>query len=697
MAIRVSGMNSGMDTESIVSQLVAAQQTKVDKVTKSKTMIEWKKDAWSTMNSSIYKFYTGALAKVKTYGNFKSKAATASDTTKASITASNTAVAGSYQYRVNQLATAAVLTGGKLDSKYSATTNLTAADKIVDKDPSLSGKEISFSYQGVENILDGEGKQLYYVQTKNADGSVSLNESQTVGKDATLSEGQTLVAATQTVDKNVSYTFSDESSVNDINKFLKDNGITGITASVSAGKISFSNTNGVKADENGNPVAKATASISGDALGALGIATDGITGEASLNVNYVPQLDDEGDEVKDSAGKTVYKAEGGVAAAASALTYKVDNSSIKGDSLVSDLFNFNGSASTTISLGSNYNDITINATDTVDDVLDKFSKQGINAKFDTTNQRIFLTAPNTGAAKDFTLLDGGSGFLSTLGLDAASATKVDGQDSSITLNNVEFTSATNSVNVEGLGLTFDLKAANAEGEYNTVNVSNDVDGVYNMVKDFISEYNKLVASMSTSYYADKCTYDPLTDEEADAMTESQVNKWEEKIKTSILRRDDTLSSVMSTMRSALSSTVEIDGKNYGLSSIGIHTGEYTERGVLHIYGDADDASFVGKDNKLKELLSTDPDKVMNVLAGLTQNLYGSLTTQMKSSTLSSALTLYNDKSMNKQISEYSDTISTMETKLTEMEDRYYKQFSAMETALAKLDSNKSAVSSMLGV
>ena len=46
MAMRMTGMYSGMDTESIIQELVSAKRTKVDDVKKKLTKLEWKQDAW---------------------------------------------------------------------------------------------------------------------------------------------------------------------------------------------------------------------------------------------------------------------------------------------------------------------------------------------------------------------------------------------------------------------------------------------------------------------------------------------------------------------------------------------------------------------------------------------------------------------------------------------------------------------------
>ena len=69
---------------------------------------------------------------------------------------------------------------------------------------------------------------------------------------------------------------------------------------------------------------------------------------------------------------------------------------------------------------------------------------------------------------------------------------------------------------------------------------------------------------------------------------------------------------------------------------------------------------------------------------------------MGTTRLSSALTFYNDKEMNSQLSEYKKDISDWEEKLADIEDRYYSQFSKMETAMAKLNSQQNTFTNYLG-
>ena len=182
------------------------------------------------------------------------------------------------------------------------------------------------------------------------------------------------------------------------------------------------------------------------------------------------------------------------------------------------------------------------------------------------------------------------------------------------------------------------------------------------------------------------------------MSDKEVEQWENKIKDSLLRRDDTLNGLISSFRNNMMGYYRgADDVNYALSSIGIVTsGDYAEGGLLHIKGDEDDQEYSGETNTLKKLLEEDPDKVMNVLTTLAGKLYDDLGKKMQRTNMSSALTFYNDKEMASQLSDYKKSIANWEEKLTKMEDKYYSQFTAMEKAMASLNSKQNTLANYLG-
>ena len=287
-------------------------------------------------------------------------------------------------------------------------------------------------------------------------------------------------------------------------------------------------------------------------------------------------------------------------------------------------------------------------------------------------------------------------------LTNSGAKKIDGCDSEIKLNGITYTSSLNTYSINGLSIT--AMQATGDGDTNaiTVTTATDTQANYDKIKSFLTQYNSLINEMTSLYNADTAKgYEPLTDDEKSAMSDSEVEKWEEKIKSSLLRRDDSLESVMNLMTNAMSQPVTIDGKKYYLSSFGIKTLGFlnapeNQQNAYHIDGDEDDTATSGNEDKLMAMINSDPDTVVSFMQQLTTNLYDAIGTKMKSSTLSSIYKVYNDKEMASEYSDYTTTIKKWEQKLQDQEDAYYKKFSAMETALSKLQSQTSSLSNLFG-
>lgn len=282
------------------------------------------------------------------------------------------------------------------------------------------------------------------------------------------------------------------------------------------------------------------------------------------------------------------------------------------------------------------------------------------------------------------------------------AKKIDGQDAIIKLNGVEYTNATNAFSINGLNIVAQAETGDDEDDAISITTQTDVQGIYDKIKDFLTQYNALINEITSLYNADSAKgYEPLTDDEKDSMSDTEIEKWEEKIKSALLRRDDSLESVMNSMTSAMSKGIKIDGKTYYLSNFGINTLGYlnaaeNEQYAYHINGDEDDSATSGKADKLMAAITNDPDTVIEFMQNLCIGLYDAVGDKMKSTTLSSVYKVYNDKEMASEYSDYTDLIKKWEEKLEEKEDYWYNKFSSMETALSKLNSQSSSLSSLLG-
>ncbi|MCR5203803.1 MAG: flagellar filament capping protein FliD [Lachnospiraceae bacterium] len=349
---------------------------------------------------------------------------------------------------------------------------------------------------------------------------------------------------------------------------------------------------------------------------------------------------------------------------------------------------------------------------TISDFTSKLKEAGLNASFDAKNGRFFVSAKDSGEDNMFTMESSvsGEGGLAALGLmdidenlaktgqsaDSSSQVAiVKAQDARIKLNGAVIESGSNTINANGMKL--DLLGTTKEGEEIKISVTKDSQSVYDKVKDFVKGYNELMEEMYTKYNAASASkYAMLTSEQKEAMSEEEVKLWEGKIKNSLLRRDDTLNDLMQTFRSAMQETFEINGEKFSLSSFGIVTGDYREHGKLHIEGNEDDAEYATKTNKLMQMLEEDPEKVGEALSGIMSKFYDKMFDKMGTTKLSSALTFYNDKQMKTESDNYEKQIKNWETKLTDIENKYYKQFSAMEKMMSELQNKQSQLAGFFG-
>lgn len=643
-AIRMTGLVSGMDTESMVQELVKASSTKVDEVKKEKQLLEWKKEAWQSLNTKIYDFYKNELTALKSNITFKGKKADVNDTTKVSVTAKSGASDGTHIVSVKQLASSAYLTGA----------NITSA-----------GKNFTY-YNNAESSTD-------FADMKDASG----NSLDLAGKTISVSDGT----------KTLTYVLGGSgddgvADLDELNAKLDAEGV-GLKAVLKDAVIGFENSSAVT-DENGE--------ITGTAY-TIDAEAFGITGTVSY------KNDEENGLSTSVAGSVKLYDE-----------KQMTSSDIKSSTL---LTNIGIAVGTSFSI--NGKEFVVDETTTMSGLAAGLSKLGVSVSYDETQGRFYLNAAGTGAGNDFNVTSSSSDALDILGLGAG-ATKIDAKDAIIEYNGVEYRGSSNTFDINGLSITAKAVTGDYDAETGTftnnspinVSVATDTDSAYQAIKNFVNKYNELIDEMNTLYNEDKTTYEPLTDDERSQLSDTQIEKWEENAKKGILRRDSTINSLLSSMRSILNGSVEVtntDGttSRYTLSSLGIVTGDYSEKGKLHILGDEDDTAYAAETNKLREALASKPEIFSQVFAGTKDNagfgfqIYTSLTTAMSyKENRSSSFTFYENLTMENELDDYDDEIEKWQEKLQNLEDKYYDQFAAMETAMAKLQSQQSYLSSLMG-
>lgn len=699
MPIRMTGLTSGLDTESIVNQLMSAQRTKQTKVENKKQKLEWKQEIWKGLNTKIYGFYKDSLSKMKYSSNYSTKKASVSDSTKLTATATKKAAAGSYKVEINKIASAQYVTSGKLDYKdtdgktaKTATSSTKLGDlgmslgtvlklEVGDKSSALEVKDdttikdfVDFCSNAGLNATFDEKQQRFFLSSKDSGEENSFK----LSANGYSSDGQTIVNNLNDAVGLTNLTSDQKKTYNSIvygaiasNKEISSDDITTLQTLAKS-----------SADAEAN--SKATAFY-----------------RAKLEKNYTLS-DEDAKAIEDK-----YNANDTLTNEDKATAIQKEKDEKKKADIDKQMATDESKAAITKLVESG-----ITAQNVSDAGLDDASQYTFESKTERDNVakeavNNAVTAYNKVASKGITSTNSALAALGLQNVDGSAVSEssnslgmvvTEASDTEIVYNGATLKS--NNTSIEVAGVTLNLLGTTATGESVNITVSNDTSAVYDTIKEFITEYNSILKTMNTYYdAASASSYEVLTDDQKKAMSDDEVDKWNTKIKDSLLRRDSTLNSLISTLKTDMMGTVTAsNGKTYSLANLGITTSSknYSEGGLLHIKGDEDDDEFADSTNTLMQMLEEDPDTVKEVLSGLASNLYDSLNKKMGTTTLSSALTFYNDKEMASQLSDYKKEISDWESKLSDMEEKYYSQFSAMETALAKIQSQQNTLSSYLG-
>lgn len=650
MAIRITGMNSGLDTESIITELVKAQQTKVDTIKKQQTRHQWKQDAWKNLNAKIKKFYDGALSNMRYEADYMKKTTKVSNSSAVSVITGAGAVNGVQNLKVNKLATSGYLTGAKLEGKNNGNTKLSA---------------LGITDSSTIKVTMGNGKEKEIAINGDMTLSGLVEEFQNAGLNANFdAKSQRLFISSKTSGAagDFSLTFSDENArfrlglntamtKEEVNDYLSKYAYTDADVNTKAQE---------KAKLYMDEIAVADTAIASFETSMKELTDKGYDpARTSDKIKEEMKAVDEDDSLTDEEKAERVRTLGEELAKAEEYEYlngKLTSQRDTRDKLAEYVDEATGDPSQKL----------------LDEVRDKYESELQYAQ--KVAQQYQDGKANVG-------------------------TMIKGEDAEILLNGALFTSSNNVFEVNGLTITA-LDVTDGNGV--TLTTMEDTDGIFDMIKSFIKDYNELINEMDKLYNAESAKdYEPLTDDEKEEMSETEIEKWEQKIKDSVLRRDNTLNTVSSAMKEIMMDGVSVNGKTMHLTDFGIETLGYfnaadNEKNAYHIDGDSDDDNTKNNVDKLRAAIANDPDTVVSFFTGLSKNLWNKINGLMAKTDFSSSFTVYEDVRMKEEYDDYTEKIKKQEAKVTALEDKWYAKFSAMETALAKLQSNQSAVTSLLG-
>ncbi|MBM7714204.1 flagellar hook-associated protein 2 [Bacillus thermophilus] len=654
--MRVSGLVSGMDIDKMVNDLMKVNRMPLDKLKQKKQILEWQRDDFRSINTLMLGFRK-RLTDLQFSSNYQARTVSTSDEAKVTATVASGAAKASYSIEsVSQLAKAAYRIGNKITpdgEKIDLTQNLWSQSQTVLPDLTWNQGVVETKYLKAPDGNTPIDLELNGASISNNELNVKVNgkvyEVVTSGVPekgqvlydvgaGTLSFGESLPKGSSVrvdyaiAEKTISHTASAEQS----NWRLGKGAISELTVTIDGTAYTM------------DPASVDDAGFAD--LGGIG-KVHVLSGEIQFN-----------DPLAEGSELTA--------------TFKQNYSS----------FTIGSHQAT----GKVEERIFFAGNESMNGVIKKVneSSAGVTMFYDSFKDQMTLTRKETG---DFN--NGGDGiilsgqFLTDV-LKFSGTTESRGQNAVFTVNGLTTERQSNTFSMNGV--TFTLKQTFTDPV--SVAVSNDTNTVVETIKSFVNEYNELIGKINDKLTEERYRkYTPLTDdEERDKLTEKQQEKWEEMARSGLLKSDPTLTAALSQMRLDMYSSVETNGTFKQLTAIGITTTfNYRDGGKLEI-----------NEAKLKEAVEKDPEAVENLFRGpgtsdsdkgIVNKLYDTVDQTIKriQTKAGRATSMNKQFAIGKELIEVDKNIDRFEKRLKMVEDRLWRQFSAMERSI--LQSNNQAM------
>ncbi|WP_237458585.1 flagellar hook-associated protein 2 [Pontibacillus yanchengensis] len=352
-------------------------------------------------------------------------------------------------------------------------------------------------------------------------------------------------------------------------------------------------------------------------------------------------------------------------------------------------------------------------TQSLNDVLKNISNSdlGVRAFYDSQADKLVLERTETGnfnktnefKGAEIGFDSGSAPFLTqTLGVwnskqdpDTGNWVKAEqgGTNAKFTYNNaLDLETSGNSYTLNGVTFNFN---DTTDGKNASINVNNNVDSAVDKITQFVDKYNKVIEDVGGRISEQKNRdYQPLTDKQKEGMEEKEIELWEKQAKKGLLHSDSTLQGAMFEMRNEWYQSVDTSGQFSQLSEIGIKTSSsYRDNGKLII-----------DEDKLRQALTEDSASVSKLFVGEgeTEGIADKLKTTLnetikqverKAGKPSSVPSSYN---LGESITQIDDEMDAFEDRLNQIEDRYWSEFTQMEKAIQKMNSQSNYMMQQFG-
>ena len=323
------------------------------------------------------------------------------------------------------------------------------------------------------------------------------------------------------------------------------------------------------------------------------------------------------------------------------------------------------------------------------------SKANVSLSYSNINDTFTMTSKTLGQGVEIETEESSGNLLSSLfKVNEIDYKTVEGQNAILSVNGQTIERNSNSFEVN----QFKLNLLSTNASKTIISAKNNTELVSDTITKFVDEYNKLIDKIYalTTEKGEYREYSPLTDAQKKDMSETEIEQWEKKAKTGLVRSDTNLVSLVTELRQSLFLQT---GSSLSLSDMGLSSGSYSDRGKLSI-----------DPTKLKEALENRMDEVQALFTHqesgiavkfnsiLNKNVQTSISNPGRLVLVAGVANTSSDikNSLYDRIKSIESTISNLQRKYESEKERYWRQFTNLETAMSKMNSQSSWLSQQLG-
>lgn len=721
----ITGLMSGMDTDALVEKMLAGQQAKIDAQNQLKQTTTWKQTMYRDVIGKISSFntkYFDTLSSTSLTSKSLFNSMSSTTSSKAfSVAGSSSAISGEMKLKIEQLATASKVQGSALDGESMLTGSF---------DGSAFSSQVKLTFAEVkETITNEDGTTTEKVVR--AAGEFTLTDSEVDD----LMSGKTLSKTVGTGDLEETLTlkvsdgeFSITSDKGNRRMFVDADGSSamgiarlGLTADTS---IDIQDSEGKGKTHRVDASAKPSITFNLDGNTKEINFENGMTktqlqekldfafGTNAIVVNGAEDLSDF--SLSTGQGRKIIIDGNDIAMEALGMKRGQSNTVAMGDTLEHAL-GFTDDMSVTI----NGVDFTFGKDETVSSMMSKINKSdaGVTMTYSSFENRFSMTQNSTGAGFGISIEDKtpsstqSDNFNSKI-FGAASVTS--GENAKFTLNGVSTERSDNVFTIDGVTIT--LKDVNTEAE--TITTTRDTEKVFDAIKSFVEDYNKMIEDLNGLIRAEPTykDYAPLTDAQRKEMSESEITAWEKKAKEGLLRGDSDISIFLSQMRTTMFTKPE--GSSISLFDLGIDTSNIIkDNGKLTLDEDTLRAALEKFPSEIENLFTySNTETVINANGERETKNIGTQGIAMafkdiikKTANTSSAnpgvlvalagapnTATAGKNTLSERLTSITSRITVLKHQYQMQKDRYWKQFTDMEKALSNLSAQASWLTQQTG-